>query len=103
MTEVVWRSIKDDLPITSDNYWVCNYEDVNVLYSSEFNNSEYLFWAEMEYPEVPKKKDHSCGRASDFGVFFCTEINGKLFLTHDSGLIDVEYCPFCGYSPKDKE
>lgn len=68
-------------------------------------------WADIQYPEVPKKELHKCEKGSLRLLFnvVCEEINDRLLLSFENidikekVTMTVSVCPFCGYSIKEKE
>jgi len=74
---------------------------------------EGLSFSEIETPEIPKKELHRCeGEIGKFSFtstakWVCEESEGKLtyFESYDDNTTysEVKFCPFCGYSIKEKE
>ena len=68
----------------------------------------WKYWLPVETPELPKPKFHRCEKSG----ICCLELelDGRkmfqLVIHNNTGFherIYVDFCPFCGYSPKNKE
>jgi hypothetical protein len=100
-----WTKFKEEEPIEA-YVFVTNWSSVWPIYQQfgdwtqyAKNNPEYA-WAEIPLPELPKEADHHC---SD-GSISCLGKDGMLRLIW-KGVTwkECNYCPFCGYSIREKE
>lgn len=95
---------------TNIDAFVTNYEDAWVV-KAPFNWNKFadenpqLAWAEIELPEVPKRELHRCDSVHECS--YCEETEtGLKFVAFDNCekvSINCRFCPFCGYSIKEKE
>ena len=109
-----WTKFKDGTPdfdqvyITDYKYvWVADKYSVNSLGYFNYRNYGSLnpnhLWAEIPIPETPKepKELHKC----EGGGITCYQMAAQLSLEipygrKDAMIFRVDFCPFCGYSPK---
>jgi len=60
-------------------------------------------WMVRVPPKPPEKEKHDCWKESNCGTFFCYETNeGELVLEHDGGIVEIKYCPHCGFTQEKK-
>jgi len=105
-----WTKFKDtqDLSKIPSYSFVTNFEDVWIRDEYDIDTQGWDVygkfypeeaWAEIEIPEVPKKEVHRCEK----GGHQCFEIDSCLALDIKGVMpIVVKFCPFCGYSIKEK-
>ena len=85
--------------------WMCNVKSGNLtIMSSSFMNGDFTHWMPIEEPQLPKPKLHRC-ESAQLGSFCYEDTDKSLRLSINMCRVEmqVDYCPFCGYSPKEKE
>lgn len=111
-----WKDAKENPPPKGPKLIVLRYNNlinfVDVIawynYSNELVDSNnnplsenFVYWMPWEPPKIPKKK-HLCKISFDNGYIKqkCYEIDGKLYFYYLKSVVEVNFCPICGYSLK---
>lgn len=108
--DLKWTKFKSKVPQSHCSYvtdwvsvWVVSIEYLlNKRWESYADDNPEYAWAEIPVPEAPKepKELHLCkDERTGYG---CVEDEGSLLFLGISAY-RVDFCPFCGFSIKDKK